>query len=98
MFNKNKIILPDENGVEQNVFIKKVTSFSGNLGNKNIEIFFDTIQGLSSKINEPQENTIEIRDFEKNKIVLLADEAHHLNADTKKKTEIENEKTWEQTI
>ena len=94
MFNKNKIILPDENGVEQNVFIKKVTSFSGNLGNKNIEIFFDTIQGLSSKINEPQE----IRDFEKNKIVLLADEAHHLNADTKKKTEIENEKTWEQTI
>ena len=66
MFNKNKIILPDENGVEQNIFIKKVTSFSGNLGNKNIEIFFDTIQGLSSKINEPQENTIELRDFEKN--------------------------------
>ena len=98
MFNKNKIILPDENGVEQHVFIKKVTSFSGNLGSKNIEIFFDTIQGLSSKINESQENTIELRDFEKNKIVLLADEAHHLNADTKKSKEIENEKTWEQTI
>lgn len=65
---------------------------------KNIEIIFDTIQGLSSKINTPGENQIEERDFEREKYVFLADEAHHLNGQTKSKDEKNDENSWEGTI
>lgn len=53
---------------------------------------------MSSKINTERENQIEAKDFEKEKFVFLADEAHHLNAQTKSKTEKEDEKSWEGTI
>lgn len=100
LFSK-KITLLDENNELQNVLIKRVDIFSSKKNSKNIEIIFDTIQGLSSKINESRENQIEEKDFEKEKIVFLADEAHHLNSATKwkkTKTEKEEENTWEDTI
>jgi type III restriction enzyme len=50
-----------------------------------INIVFSTIQGLHVKLNEPQENALTYTDFDDKKIVLISDEAHHINADTKKK-------------
>lgn len=68
-----------------------------------INIIFSTIQGLHLALNTPKENSITYDDFENKKIVLLSDEAHHINADTKKGIEIEQEElfeilSWEGTV
>ncbi len=73
-----KIIVDNET-----VHIKKVNTFSSD--NKNIEIKFTTIQKLYNDIHIEKENQIYLDDLIKNDIVMLADEGHHLNADTKKK-------------
>ena len=35
-------------------------------------------------LNVPRENSLTYDDFEDQKIVLISDEAHHINADTKR--------------
>lgn len=65
-----------------------------------INICFETTQGLHTKIFFARENDISLSDFENKKIVLISDEAHHLNVDTRnagKKIE-DNSYTWEKTI
>lgn len=58
-----------------------------------------TINKLHSDLVEPRENSITFEAIQQQKIVLLADEAHHINASTSKnKTDIENEKSWEHTV
>ena len=49
-----------------------------------INIAFTTIQGLYAALNNPRENGLTIDDFKDRKMVLIADEAHHLSAETKK--------------
>jgi len=66
-----------------------------------INIIFTTIQGLHSSLNTPKENAITYEDFEDKKIVLLADEAHHINALTKSKLSKEEsaeKNSWENTV
>ena len=64
-----------------------------------INICFNTTQGLHTKIFAPRENDMSIEDFQDKKIVLISDEAHHLNAYTKKGGKVdENSYTWQQTI
>ncbi len=66
-----------------------------------INICFTTIQGLHTKLNEPQENSLTFDDFSDQKIVLISDEAHHINSDTKKGSsneELFESATWESTI
>lgn len=66
-----------------------------------INIHFTTIQGLHSRINDPRENAVTIEDFSDYKVVMISDEAHHLNAETKKALtgEEEDEKvSWEKTV
>lgn len=68
-----------------------------------INILFTTIQGLHSTLNNPRENALTYLDFEGNPLVLLSDEAHHINALTKSSRqrnvgETENINTWEATI
>lgn len=66
-----------------------------------INIVFSTIQGLHSNLNTPRENQVTYDDFSDKKIVLISDEAHHLNVDTKKKlskSETEEKESWENTI
>lgn len=83
------------------VDIKEVDNFSSD-GGESINIKFTTIQGLHSDLNAIKENALSYDDFERNKIVMLSDEAHHINATTKKEklgVNDEREKTsWEQTI
>jgi len=67
-----------------------------------ITVVFSTIQGLHSRLNTPSENSITYDDFIDKRIVLLSDEAHHINVDTKKgalsKEEQEEVVSWEGTV
>ncbi|MCG1652521.1 DEAD/DEAH box helicase family protein [Staphylococcus epidermidis] len=61
-----------------------------------------TINALHDKLNYPRENEITYEDLAQFPIVLLADEAHHLNVSTKKKskktTQQIEETNWEVTV
>jgi type III restriction enzyme len=68
-----------------------------------INIAFTTIQGLHMGLNTPRENSITYDDFERQKLVLISDEAHHINAATKKGGEANQEElfelvSWESTV
>lgn len=66
-----------------------------------INIVFTTIQGLHSYMNIPKENKLTYEDFKDTKIVIISDEAHHINAWTKNrlnKTERVEKNTWEYTV
>jgi type III restriction enzyme len=79
---KEKIIV-DGKTVE----IKKVNTFSNNVDR--IEIKFTTVQKLYNDIHLERENQVFLGDLIRKDIVMLADEGHHLNADTKKIGQIE---------
>ncbi len=87
---------------EKRVKVREVDNFQG--GNQeDINIHFTTIQGLHSHMNTPRENTVTYEDFEDKKIVLLSDEAHHMNVDTKRQAqmtvaEYEESVSWESTV
>ena len=66
-----------------------------------INIHFTTIQGLHTRMQNPKENSVTIEDFRDYKVVMISDEAHHLNAETKKtltKSEAEDKASWEATV
>ena len=64
-----------------------------------INICFNTVQGIHSSLSLIREGALTIEDFENEKIVLIADEAHHLNSTTSKdKEENEDNVTWEDTV
>ncbi len=75
---KNNIIINDKI-----VNIKKVNTFSKE--SNDIQILFTTIHSLHNSVYRIKENSVYLEDLHREKIVLLGDEAHHLNADTKKK-------------
>ena len=81
--------------------IREVETFS-NVPTDDINIIFTTCIGLHNDINIPQENKMSLESLKNTKIVMIADEAHHLMADTKnhKKTiEYDAEKrSWEETV
>lgn len=103
----NPIVINDKT-----VNVKKVDTFSDNT--EDIEILFTSIHKLHNAVYQVKENSIFLEDLQNKNIVMLADEAHHLNSDTKKNkgqldleviTELpENasaemiEKSWEHTV
>jgi type III restriction enzyme len=72
------------------VNIVSADNFEGDTGD-DICIVFETIQGLHSKLTSPREDALTLGDFEDKKVVLIADEAHHLSAETKKGTSLFSE-------
>jgi len=83
---------------DKEVFIKEVQNFEG-VNPENINIIFTTIQGLHTRLNTPKENSLTEEDFKGKDIVLISDEAHHLQTITKQnKTESELERSWEYTV
>lgn len=72
---KEKIVINDKT-----IAIKKVDTFSDNPFG--IEIKFTTIQKLYNDIHVERENQTTLDDLHVKDIVMLADEAHHLNANT----------------
>lgn len=67
----------------KNVNIRKVETFSND--SDDIEIKFTSIHKLHNDIYKVKENCVYLDDLLGRDIVMLADEAHHLNSDTKKK-------------
>lgn len=63
----------------QLVSIREVEDFSSS-SKDNINIIFKTIQKLHEDLNTPRENGLSYEQFEDLSVVILADEAHHLNA------------------
>lgn len=87
---------------DKQIKIKEVDNFQA-ANQEDINIVFSTIQGLHSRLNTPRENSLTYDDFEETKIVLISDEAHHINAETKKKSElnkgeVEDILSWEGTV
>ncbi|MEA3315118.1 MAG: DEAD/DEAH box helicase family protein [Campylobacterota bacterium] len=99
LFNEKIIINNKE------VKIKAVDNFSYS-SSDDINICFTTIQGLFSDIHNEKENSITLEDFNNQKIALIADEAHHINATTKKpkqeefnfESEVQEKPSWENTV
>lgn len=90
-----KIVFEDK-GIE----VKEVNNFEA-VNQDNINIIFTTVQGLHSRLNTPQEDSITYKDFEELKVVFLSDEAHHINALTKSKLDKEEQtemNSWEHTV
>ncbi|WP_430231212.1 DEAD/DEAH box helicase family protein [Nitrosomonas communis] len=86
---------------DKQVTVREVENFQA--ANQNdINIVFSTIQGLHMSLNMPKENSLTYDDFEDQKIVLISDEAHHINADTKKRLLTQDELfetiSWEGTV
>ena len=73
---KDKIVIDNET-----ISLKNVEVFSDNP--QGIEIKFTTIQQLYNDIHIERENKTTLDDLHKKDIIMLADEAHHLNANTK---------------
>lgn len=78
------------------VTVREVTDFSDSRDDS-INIVFTTIQKLHQDLNTPRENRLSYEQFKDISVVLLADEAHHLNAglDTNEK---KDNTSWTSTI
>ena len=65
-----------------------------------INICFATTQGLHMDMWLTRENGMSFDDFDNQKVVLISDEAHHLNVDTRRMTAEEETSyhSWEQTV
>jgi len=77
------------------VNVMPVANFEG-VNNNDINICFTTIQKLHSDLTSEKENAVTYEDFKDKKIVLLADEAHHMNTRTKSQRELFE--SWENTV
>jgi type III restriction enzyme len=104
---QQKIVIEDKT-----IRVRKVETFSKKTDD--IEILFTSIHKLHNAVYTVKENSPYLDDLQKRNIVMLGDEAHHLNADTKKKknqeeielvselkegaSEADIEKSWEHTV
>ena len=98
----SKYLFADEirlNG--ERVPVKEVSNFQYADDNA-INICFTTTQGLHTNMWFAKENSLSFDDFVGKKVVLISDEAHHLNVDTKtldkSKDEQDSYHSWEQTV
>ena len=83
------------------VEIRKVDNFQG-ANNDCINLCLTTIQGLHTDLNSERENALTYDDFSNQPVVLISDEAHHMNAATRRGTansvDDEHTKDWESTV
>ncbi len=85
---------------DENTEIKSINHLNESQASA-INIYFSTIQGLFSLFTKAKENAISIEDLKDQKLVFLADEAHHLNTETKKKlsdAESSEKHNWESVV
>ena len=82
--------------------VTRVDNFEG-VNENHINICFTTIQKLHSDLTTEKENVLTFENFEKERVVLLADEAHHMNVETKAQMELglapkDQQPNWENTV
>ena len=96
-----KYLFNDEIVIDgERVVIQEVSNFQTSDPGK-INICFSTTQGLHVDMWMTKENGLSYDDFDSQEVVLISDEAHHLNVDTKKKMSAEESDSyhsWEQTV
>lgn len=96
----SKFLFADEIWIDgERVPVKEVSTFQS-ADDSSINILFTTTQGLHNNIWTMKENALSIDDFDDKKVVLIADEAHHLNADLRNASleEQESYHSWESTV
>ena len=84
----------------EHIEVTEVENFEG-INENAINICFTTIQKLHSDLTTEKENALTFEDFKQKKIVLLADEAHHMNVQTRAQLELDleaQEPSWENTV
>ncbi len=82
------------------IAVQEVTNFEF-VREDAINICMKSIQKLHIDLTTPKEDMLSLEDLKDKKIVMLADEAHHFNTETKKslnKTEQEEKQSWEGTV
>lgn len=83
------------------VEVRKVDNFQG-ISSDCINLCLCTIQGLHSDLNSERENSVTYDDFTDQPVVLISDEAHHMNAATRRGAastdDDEHTKDWESTV
>lgn len=96
-----KFLFNDEIVIDgEKVVIQEVSNFQ-TADPERINICFSTTQGLHMDMWMAKENGMSFDDFDGQRVVLISDEAHHLNVDTKKKMSADEESSyhsWEQTV
>lgn len=99
----SKYLFADEVKIEhKHIRIKEVDNFQG-ANEDDINIVFSTIQGLHYDLNNPKENSLTYDDFEDKEIVLISDEAHHINTMTRVQADLSADEvmdliSWENTV
>ncbi|MBR1496914.1 MAG: DEAD/DEAH box helicase family protein [Oscillospiraceae bacterium] len=83
----------------ERIAVREVSNFQ-NTDKGAINICFTTTQGLHSDIWTVKENFLSPDDFEGGRVVLIADEAHHLNVDLRRASQSEQDSchSWESTV
>ena len=76
------------------VLIKEIENFD-EADNQNINLKFTTVQQLHIDLSNTKENSVTYEDFKEKKMVLIADEAHHLVAGTRSGNLFSS---WEDTV
>jgi type III restriction enzyme len=89
------LFVPDIVMGGRHVRVSPVENFEG-VNPNDINICFTTIQKLHSDLTTQKENAITFEDFRKHRVVLIADEAHHLNTRTKRQLALFE--SWEKTV
>ncbi len=79
------------------VSVTQVDNFDG-VNENDINICFTTIQQLHTDMNSEKENALTYENFAEQKIVLLADEAHHMNVSTRSQQGQVLFESWENTV
>ncbi|WP_169928572.1 DEAD/DEAH box helicase family protein, partial [Xenorhabdus hominickii] len=87
----------------EKITIAPVETFPSVPERNTIYLKLSTIHKIHDELNSYRENSITYEDLREIPIVLLGDEAHHFNAETKAKSKAKNseeyeELTWERTI
>ena len=89
------LFIPNIVIANQRIRVTSVENFEAT-NSRDINICFTTIQKLHSDLTTEGENAITFEDFRKHKVVLIADEAHHLNRKTRSAEELFE--GWENTV
>ena len=82
------------------IAVTQVDNFDG-INENDINLCFTTIQQLHTDMTMQRENALTPENFADKKIVLLSDEAHHMNVQTRAQLELELEgqkPSWENTV
>lgn len=93
----NKYLFADKIIIDNQVVTVRAVSDFSDSREDSINVVFTTIQKLHQDLNTPRENRLSYEQFKDISVVMLADEAHHLNAGLSK-SEADENTSWTSTI